>query len=84
MGMAPNGRRSSTLASAMSGAIWEAIRAAVQSEPVSRVRDAGKYGLTCRVDVELTLGERSATIRTAWHYTDAQSPPRLVSAYPTL
>ncbi|MGD9735153.1 MAG: hypothetical protein AB7V58_06020 [Solirubrobacterales bacterium] len=64
--------------------IWGAIRAAVQSEPVSRIRDASRYGLICRVDVELTLGARTATIRTAWHYSDAHCPPRLVSAYPTL
>lgn len=64
--------------------IWDAITAAVQTESLSRVRDLGRHGLNCRVDVDLTLGERTATVRTAWHYSDAGSAPRLVSAYPRL
>ncbi len=65
-------------------AIWRAIGSAVVLEPVSDTLDRGEHGLNCRVDVELTIGERSAPIRTAWHYADAESAPRLVSAYPRL
>lgn len=65
-------------------AIWKAISTAVLLAPVSRVIDLGEYGISCRVDVQLTIRKRSAQIRTAWHYADAESPPRLVSAYPKL
>jgi Domain of unknown function (DUF6883) len=65
-------------------AVWEAIAAAVLIQPVSRIVDRGEHGLNCRVDTQLTIAERSATIRTAWHYADAGSAPRLVSAYPKL
>jgi hypothetical protein len=64
--------------------IWAAIAEAVLADPVSKVRDLGVHGLNCRVDTRLTIGPRSALIRTAWHYADADSPPRLVSAYPRL
>jgi hypothetical protein len=64
--------------------LWKALAAAVLVEPVSRVVDLGKHGLNCRVDVQLTIRERSARIRAAWHYADAESAPRLVSAYPRL
>ena len=65
-------------------AIWEAIAAAVLVGPVSRIIDLGKYGLNCRVDVQLRVCDRSARIRTAWHYSGSESAPRLVSAYPRL
>lgn len=65
-------------------AVWVAIAAASLVNPVSRVLDLGKHGLNCRVDMQLTIAKRSAPIRTAWHYADAESPPRLVSAYPRL
>jgi hypothetical protein len=64
--------------------IWETIAAAVLTNPVAKIRDLGAYGLNCRVDIQLTIGPRSAPIRTVWHYADANSAPRLVSAYPTL
>jgi hypothetical protein len=64
--------------------LWEAIAAAVLLESVSKVIDRGEHGITCRVDVGLTIAGRSAPIRTAWHFADADSAPRLVSAYPRL
>lgn len=64
--------------------IWAAISVAVALTPVSGIIDNGEHGTTCRVDVDLTIGERSAPMRTAWHYADADSAPRLVSAYPRL
>jgi hypothetical protein len=65
-------------------AVWGAIAAAVLVDPVSRAIDLGEHGLNCRVDTQLTIADRSAPIRTAWHYADAESAPRLVSAYPRL
>lgn len=40
-------------------------------------------GITCGVRVELTMGERTAPMLSAWHYTDPGAAPRLVTAYPT-
>lgn len=65
-------------------AVWEAIAAGALVNSISRVIDKGKSGLNCRIDMQLTIGERRARIRTAWHYDDAESAPRLVSAYPKL
>ena len=65
-------------------AVWAAIATAVLVAPVSRVRNPGKHGLSCRVDTRLRIGTRSAPVRTAWHYADVGSAPRLVSAYPDL
>ena len=64
--------------------LWEAIAAAVLVEPVSRVVGRGRHGLNCRGDLQLSVGGRSAVIRTAWHYADPGGSPRLVSAYPRL
>jgi hypothetical protein len=64
--------------------VWAAIAAAILPAPVSKVIDTGEHGVNCRVDVALTIGERSAPVRTAWNYADAASAPRLVSAYPRL
>jgi hypothetical protein len=64
--------------------VWEAIAAAMLAEPVSKIRGPGAHGLSCRVDTQLSVGARRAPVRTAWHYADADSPPRLVSAYPRL
>jgi len=61
-----------------------AISAAVALAPVSAVIDNGEHGINCRVDMDLVIGERSAPVRTVWHYADPESAPRLVSAYPRL
>ncbi|HEV7162708.1 MAG TPA: hypothetical protein VGN25_05590 [Solirubrobacteraceae bacterium] len=50
--------------------------------PLPRAADA--YGLVCGVAFQLTLGARSATVTTSWHYAAAGDAPRLVTAYPTL
>lgn len=63
--------------------VWTAISTAVALAPVSRVIDT-EHGVMCRVDMELAIGERSASVRTAWHYANEESAPRLVSAYPRL
>jgi hypothetical protein len=62
--------------------IWQAIGNAVLDAPVSAVRNVA-VGMTCEVDVELTINERTATVRSAWHYADTEDAPRLVTAFPT-
>jgi hypothetical protein len=62
--------------------VWKAISAAVVQGRVTGVRDLGRFGVNCEVDAALTLGERSATIRTIWHYAAPSAAPRLVSAFP--
>jgi hypothetical protein len=47
--------------------IWSAIAAAVLDAPVSAIRQV-PLGVTCEVRVKLTIGERTATVRSAWHY----------------
>lgn len=64
-------------------AVWAAIRTAAAVAPVSRVIDT-EHGVICRVDLELTIGPRTAPVRTACHYANEESGPRLVSAYPRL
>jgi hypothetical protein len=62
--------------------IWQAIADAVLDAPISAVRKVA-VGVTCEVDVELTINERTATVRSAWHYADTEDAPRLVTAFPT-
>jgi len=62
--------------------IWQAIADAVLDAPVSAIRNVA-LGVTCEVRVELTIGERTATVRSAWHYADTEDAPRLVTAFPT-
>jgi Domain of unknown function (DUF6883) len=62
--------------------VWEAISAAVAQARVTGVRDLGRFGVNCEVDAVLAIGERSATIRTIWHYAAPDAAPRLVSAFP--
>ncbi len=62
--------------------VWQAISAAVTHAQVTGVRDLGRFGVNCEVDAVLTIGERSATIRTIWHYAAPGDAPRLVSAFP--
>lgn len=62
--------------------IWRALADAVLGALVSAVRRVA-VGVTCEVDVALTINERTATVRSAWHYADTDDAPRLVTAYPT-
>ena len=64
--------------------VWTAIASAIRTVPVVSVRTTRDGTTSCRVDVILTLGVRSALVRTAWHYTDVNASPRLVTAFPTL
>jgi hypothetical protein len=61
---------------------WETITAAVIGTPISTIRSSGPDGITCGVEVELWIGERTAAVMTSWHYADETAAPRLVTAYP--
>jgi hypothetical protein len=63
--------------------IWAAIAAAVIDAPVSVVRDRAPHGVVRGVDITLTINDLTAWVATAWHYSDADAAPRLVTAYPS-
>jgi hypothetical protein len=44
--------------------VWAAIRTEAALASVSRVIDT-EHGIICRVDLDLAIGERSASVRTA-------------------
>jgi hypothetical protein len=64
--------------------VWETIVAAVQGARVTTVRDRGANGIVCGLEVELTIGERTAPVTIAWHYESEEAAPRLVTAYTSL
>jgi hypothetical protein len=64
--------------------VWRALADLAATATVTGLRDLGRYGFNCEVDGQLTIGERSATFRTIWHYATPDAAPRLVSAYPRL
>ena len=64
--------------------VWEAIVAAVCSARITTIRDRGADGIVCGVEVELTIGGRTAMVTTSWHFASEESAPRLVTAYLTL
>ena len=41
-------------------------------------------GIVCGVEVELTIGERTAPVTISWHYESEEAAPRLVTAYTSL
>jgi hypothetical protein len=64
--------------------LWEAITGRILVDPITGIRDLGPHGLSCEVDTELTIDDRTAAIRTIWNYEGPGTAPRLVSAYPKL
>lgn len=64
--------------------VWQVIAAAAQGARIATVRDRGAEGIVCGVEVELTIGERTASVTVSWHYATRQAAPRLVTAYVTL
>lgn len=64
--------------------VWTAIIQAILKAPVHKILNRGQNGLVCGVDVKLTIGTRSAQVRTSWHYERPDAAPRLVTAYPRL
>jgi hypothetical protein len=63
--------------------IWSALTEAILTAPVISVRRVADGGVSCGVDVLLTLTDRTAIVRTAGHYANDDDPPRLVTAFPT-
>jgi len=63
--------------------VWQALAEAVREAPIQTVRTPEAGGVTCGVVVALRLGERTATVTSAWHYAAEGAAPRLVTAYPT-
>lgn len=63
--------------------LWGAITAAAAAQPITFIRNLGPFGHTCRVPMQLTLNDRTATVLTVWQYDHENAPPRLVTAYPT-
>jgi hypothetical protein len=61
--------------------IWRAIADAVLDAPISSVRKL-TVGVSCEVQIVVTINARTAAVRTVWHYADAQAAPRLVTAFP--
>lgn len=64
--------------------VWWAIIDVVWHALVHKVIDRGRDGIVCGVDLTVTIGLRTARVRTSWHYSHASAAPRLVTAYPRL
>jgi hypothetical protein len=62
---------------------WHALKDAVGDAAIGTVRLLDAGGVSCGLTVELSIGERSAPVVSAWHYAEPGAPPRLVTAYPT-
>jgi hypothetical protein len=62
--------------------IWHAIVDGLAVAPVAN-SDSASTGVTCGVQMSLTLNDRTAPVRTAWHYDEPGAAPRLLTAYPT-
>jgi hypothetical protein len=63
-------------------ALWSMLAAAACDAGVVDVHDLGPLGVTCRVQISLTVNERTASVRTVWHYETEETAPRLVTAFP--
>jgi hypothetical protein len=64
--------------------VWEAIAAGAAGAQITTVRDRGADGIVCGIEVELTIGERTASVTISWHYANEEATPRLATAYPNL
>jgi hypothetical protein len=63
--------------------VWPALADALLHAQVDTIRPAFAGSVLCRVDMSLTFNNRTATVRTIWHYADEDAAPRLVTAFPT-
>ncbi|MGP0101485.1 MAG: DUF6883 domain-containing protein [Solirubrobacteraceae bacterium] len=68
------------------GALLEAcIRDGILQTPISAMRQNPPYGINCVVDIPVRgIGAKNecvATVRTVWVIADADTPPRLITAY---
>jgi hypothetical protein len=64
--------------------VWRAITDVVRLASIHKVIDLGRDGIVCGVDLTITIGLRTAGVRTSWHYAHTGAAPRLVTAYPRL
>jgi hypothetical protein len=56
---------------------------AMPEATIKEVRKRSPHGVTCGVQVNLTIGDHSAKTLVSWHYALGIAAPRLVTAYPT-
>jgi hypothetical protein len=63
--------------------LWGSLAEAVIGTTIDVVRDRRPNGITCGVNVGLTINGRHAPMVTSWHYSSRDSAPRLVTAYPS-
>jgi hypothetical protein len=64
--------------------VWQAIVDAALHAPIVTLIGRGQLGVVCGLDIELTIGSRTARVRTSWHYGQVGDSLRLVTAYPRL
>ncbi|HTD08476.1 MAG TPA: hypothetical protein VK680_06270 [Solirubrobacteraceae bacterium] len=64
--------------------VWRAIVDVVRQALIHKIIDLGRDGIVCGVDLTLTIGLRTAGVRTSWHYAHTGAAPRLVTVYPRL
>jgi hypothetical protein len=62
---------------------WKALKETVREAEIQTVRLLDAGGISCGVTVELSIGERTTLVVSAWHYAEPGAAPRLVTAYPT-
>src|SRR5437588_580591 len=55
--------------------IWAALTGAILVAPVVSARRVADGGVSCGVDVLLTLNGRRAIVRSAWHYAHENDAP---------
>jgi hypothetical protein len=63
--------------------IWKAIKEATLGSMIQVVRNRLSFGVSCGIEVVLSLNCRSAPVTVAWHYAFEDAAPRLVTAYPS-
>jgi hypothetical protein len=63
--------------------IWTALTGRIATAPIESIRPAVGGGVNCQVDLLLTFNNRSADVRSIWHYQDDNATPKLVTAFPT-
>jgi hypothetical protein len=63
---------------------WNAIVQAAIDAPIYKVNNREPHGIGCAIETTVTIGERTAGARIAWHYKHSHDAPRLVTAYPRL
>lgn len=63
--------------------VWRAITEATPGTMIKEVRERSPHGITCGIQVALTINDRSARTLVSWHYAIEIAAPRLVTAYPT-